>query len=167
MGFGAAQAGQVLVWANLGGAVGAILLGLLTSKLNLRLTMIPVLILAFVMVSVFGIGYSDLSTLALVSAATGFFTNAGVVGLYGLMAQAFPANVRASGTGVVIGIGRGGAALSPVVAGLLFTNGVSLQGVAIAMGTGALVATLAIYFLNNKQGGRGTATHSSLSAVTK
>lgn len=167
MGFAASQAGQVLVWANIGGATGAILLGVLTSKLNLRLAMMPVLFMGFVMVSVFGIGYDNLSALALVSAATGFFTNAGVVGLYGLMAQSFPPSVRASGTGIVIGVGRGGAALSPIVAGVLFTHGVTMQGVSIAMGAGALVALLAIYFINSKTTGAAKTVSGSLSTAVK
>jgi hypothetical protein len=39
----------------------------------------------------------------------GFFTNAGIVGLYTLLALAYPTHLRATGTGVVIGAGRGGA----------------------------------------------------------
>ena len=148
MGFQPSQAGFVLVWANIGGAIGAVLLGLLSSRLDLRKLLIPVFIAAFVMVCVFGIGYQSLGALALVSAATGFFTNAGVVGLYGLMARSFPAEVRASGTGVVIGIGRAGAALSPIIGGMLFNQGMSLLIVATVMGAGALVAALAIFFLS-------------------
>lgn len=145
MGFLASEAGRVLVWANVGGAIGALLLGLFASKLPLKSLLIGVLVASFVMVSIFGIGYESLGQLALVSAATGFFTNSGVVGLYALMAQAFPARVRASGTGIVIGVGRGGAALSPIVAGVLFTNGVSLQGVAITLGAGAIVAAITVF----------------------
>lgn len=147
MGFHASNAGQVLVWANVGGAVGAILLGLMASRIKLQKLLFGVLIASFVMVSVFGMGYSSLNSLAIVSAATGFFTNAGVVGLYALMAQAFPSDVRASGTGVVIGFGRGGAALSPIIAGYLFTSGVGLQGVSILMGAGALVSAVAIVLI--------------------
>jgi len=147
MDFHPSQAGQILVWANVGGAAGAILLGLFTQKMDLRKLLIPVLITSFIMVSVFGIGYSSLTTLAIVSAATGFFTNSGVVGLYGLMAKTFTSDVRASGTGVVIGLGRGGAALSPIVGGMLFTSGVTLQGVAMILGSGALVAALAVFLM--------------------
>lgn len=147
MGFAASEAGRILVWANLGGAMGAILLGLLASKLDLRRLLMPVLLVSFVMICIFGLGYQSLAALALVSAATGFFTNSGVVGLYGLMARSFPANVRASGTGIVIGLGRGGAALSPIIAGVLFDLGVGLQGVAFFMGGGALIAATAVYLL--------------------
>lgn len=151
MGFHPSQAGQVLVWANIGGAIGATLLGLFAARLPLKNLLVGMLLVGFVMVAVFGIGYESLSQLAFISAATGFFTNAGVVGLYALMAQAFPPQVRGSGTGIVIGVGRGGAALSPVVAGVLFTQGVSLQGVAIIMGAGAVVAALAVILLGRVQ----------------
>lgn len=147
MDFHPSQAGQVLVWANVGGSLGAIILGLLTSRVDLRKLLMPVLVCGFIMVSIFGLGYESLTTLALVSAATGFFTNSSVVALYALMAKAFPADVRGSGTGVVIGIGRGGSALSPIIAGVMFTNGVSLQNVAILMGSGALIAAVAVFFM--------------------
>ncbi|MEQ5835593.1 MFS transporter [Marinobacter sp. NFXS9] len=147
MGFHPSAAGQVLVWANVGGAIGAVLLGLLTSRLPLRKLLVGVLAGAFVMVSIFGQGQGSLSSLALVCAVTGFFTNAGVVGLYALMAQTFPARLRASGTGLVIGIGRGGAALGPVVAGFLFASGADLASVSIYMASGALVAACAIFLL--------------------
>jgi MFS family permease len=82
-----------------------------------------------------------------VVAVAGFFTNAGVVALYSLAAERFPTEVRATGTGFVIGLGRGGAALSPIVAGLLFEAGVGLQGVAILMSLGATLAAVAILLL--------------------
>jgi MFS family permease len=100
------------------------------------------------MVCGFGIGQSTLPALSAVAAATGFFTNAGVVGFYALIAGAFPSTLRASGTGLVIGIGRGGAALGPVVAGVLFSSGFGLLPVSIVMGSGALIAALAVLLLH-------------------
>ena len=148
MGYVASTAGAVLVWANVGGAIGSLLLGLFSARFRLRSLVIGVLLLSFVMVTVFGLGYQDLSQLSLVAAITGFFTNAAVVGFYALMANVFPSDVRASGTGVVIGVGRGGAALGPVVAGLLFTAGFDLLVVSVVMGAGAAVAALAIFMLS-------------------
>jgi MFS family permease len=105
------------------------------------------LVAGFAMVTVFGMGQSSLGGLATIAAMTGFFTNASVVGFYALIANAFPAEVRGSGTGIVIGIGRGGAALGPILAGFLFTAGFNLQTVSVAMGAGALVAAAALVFL--------------------
>jgi len=147
MGFNPSSAGTVLVWANVGGAVGSLLLGLFASKFKLRPLVIGILFAAFGMVTVFGLGYSSIVKLSVVAAATGFFTNSAVVGLYALMAQVFPPEVRASGTGLVIGIGRGGAALGPVVAGYLFVAGFDLLDVSIAMGFGAIIAAAAVFYL--------------------
>lgn len=147
MGYEAASAGGVLVWANIGGAIGAVLLGLLAQKVPLRQLLVVVLLIAFAMVSAFGLGQSSLAGLALIAAATGFFTNASVVGFYALMATTFPSDIRASGTGVVIGVGRGGAALGPVIAGFLFNAGFDLLVVSVVMGAGAVVAALALIML--------------------
>ena len=46
----------------------------------------------------------------------------------------------------VIGVGRGGAALSPILAGFLFAGGISLSGVAIVMACGSLASLAALAF---------------------
>lgn len=155
MGFAPAAAAGVLVWANVGGATGGALLGLLALRFPLRRLTVGALIASVVMVSWFGRGQSDLAQLSLISAIAGFFTNAGVVGLYATLAQAFPTHVRATGTGFAIGIGRGGAALSPILAGYLFQSGFGLQGVAIVMASGAAVAAIALLLLPRGAGEAG------------
>ncbi|MDB5672018.1 MAG: transporter, partial [Alphaproteobacteria bacterium] len=155
MGFAPAAAAGVLVWANVGGATGGALLGLLALRFPLRRLTVGALIASVVMVSWFGRGQSDLAQLSLISAIAGFFTNAGVVGLYATLAQAFPTHVRATGTGFAIGIGRGGAALSPILAGYLFQSGFGLQGVAIVMASGAAVAAIASLLLPRGAGEAG------------
>ncbi len=147
MGFDPSSAGGVLVWSNVGGLCGAVLLGLLSRRFSVQALVITSLVVAFFLVSAFGAAPADLNTLALIAAVAGFFTNAAVVGLYALFVQAFPTEVRAGGTGFVIGVGRGGAALGPIIAGLLFATGQTLLTVAIIMGVGALIAAVAIAFL--------------------
>jgi benzoate transport len=147
MGFAPSSAAGVLVWANVGGATGGVLLGLLATRLPLRPLTIAALVGAVLMVSWFGRGQADLVQLSLVVGIAGFFTNAGVVGLYAIFAQAFPTHVRATGTGFAIGVGRGGAAFSPILAGFLFQAGFGLQGVAMAMASGAAIAAVALFLL--------------------
>jgi benzoate transport len=144
MGFDASSAGTVLVWANVGGLSGALIFGLIATRYSLRTLLVADLIIAFCMVSAFGMGHETLKELSIIAAITVFFTNASIVGFFALMAKTFPAELRAGGTGVVIGTGRGGAALGPVVAGFLFTAGFGLQTVSILMASGALVAALCI-----------------------
>src|SRR5690606_19327754 len=109
--------------------------------------LIGTMVLSTILVSVFGRAPADLQQLALIAGVAGFCTNAGMVGIYTMMAQAFPASARAGGTGFVIGVGRAGAALSPIAAGYLFTWGASLPVVAMAMGSGSLIAALALFLL--------------------
>jgi len=157
MGYIPSEAGNVLVWANVGGATGGIVLGLLSRKLDIRWLTITVLGLAFFFVTYFGTGHNTLQALSLVSAMVGFFTNAGVVGLYALIAKYFPADVRAGGTGFVIGIGRGGAALGPIIAGYLFEAGQGLQTVSICMASGAVIAMIALIALGRRSKAVGAA----------
>ena len=150
MGYAASKAGDVLVWANVGGLAGATLLSLLTYRIAVRQLVIVAMLASTVLVSLFGQGQETLAGLALIAGAAGFCTNAGVVGLYALFAKVFPTQVRAGGTGFVIGIGRGGAALGPIVAGFLFNAGFGLSIVAVLMGMGSLVAAGALLLLRER-----------------
>lgn len=151
MGHDPSAAGNVLVWANVGGATGAVLLGLLTQKFNVRWLMMGAFVGAFLMVSYFGSGHADLQRLSLVSAVAGFFTNSAIVGMFALAASYFPSEVRAGGTGFVLGMGRGGSALGPIVAGYLFQSGQSLQLVSILMAAGSLIALISLIILGREK----------------
>ena len=147
MGFEASSAAGVLVWANLGGATGGALFGLLTQKYQLFRLTIGTLLLGTAMVILFGTGFDNLYQLSLVSAAVGFFTNSGVVGLYAILAQVYSASTRATGSGFAIGMGRGGAVFAPILAGFLFAAGQGLQTVSVIMGLGSTLAAVALWLL--------------------
>lgn len=145
LGFEQAAAGTVLIMANVGSLLGALVLGLASARVNMRYAVMASMVTAFVFFALFGMGHKDLVQLSLFAAVTVFFTNAGVVGMYPIMAKAFPAELRASGTGFVIGVGRGGSALGPIIAGSLFEGGYSLLFVSLVMGAGTLFAALMIF----------------------
>jgi len=147
MGFAASAAAGVLVWANVGGALGGAVVGFLANRFSLKAVTITVLVASTVMVNVFGRGYTDLATLSLVCACAGFFTNGAINGLYATFAQVFPSHMRASGTGFGIGIGRGGSVLAPIIAGFLFQAGNSLPKVSLLLSFGSVVAAVLIYIL--------------------
>jgi benzoate transport len=149
MGFAASAAAGVLVWANVGGAIGGAVVGLLSHKLNLRMVTTVVLVGSTVMVNIFGKGYADLATLSLVCACAGFFTNGAINGLYAIFARVFPSHMRASGTGFGIGIGRGGSVLAPIIAGYLFQawGNNSLPRVSLLLSVGSLVAIVMLWLV--------------------
>jgi benzoate transport len=145
----------VLALTNFGGAAGGALFGLLAGKVGLKRLTIVIMALNMVAIVIFGRTPADYSTLMWLAIAVGFFGNAAISGMYTIAAYAFPTHVRATGTGFVIGVGRGGAVLSPILAGFLFDpSGVSkalpvdrLSMVAIVMGMGSLLAAVSLLFL--------------------
>jgi len=150
LGFEASSAAGVLVWANVGGALGGAVLGILTQKFSVKALTIGAMLLSTVGVIVFGQTPADLDKLALAVAFAGFFSNGAIVGMYAIFAQAFPTHVRASGTGFGIGIGRGGSVLAPIIAGFLFQSGSSIAMVSFWMAMGSLAAAVVISFLKLK-----------------
>lgn len=150
MGFEPSSAAGVLTWANVGGASGGALFGLLAERVGLKRLTIITLIVSTVLIIWFGSGADNLTALAATVASVCFFTNSAIVGLYSLFAKVFPTHVRATGTGFAIGVGRGGAALAPVIGGYLFQAGFGLQTVAMIMGMGSILAAVSLLFLKER-----------------
>ena len=146
-GFQASSAAGVLVWANVGGMIGGAVLGALTQKFALKALTIGSMLVATVMVSLFGVTPHDLTMLSAVCAAAGFFVNGAIVGMYALFAQAFPTHVRAFGTGCAVGLGRGGSFVAPIIAGYLFEAGFGLSTVAVTMALGSTMAAIVLLLL--------------------
>jgi benzoate transport len=146
MGFASADGAQMMMWANIGGALGGMILGLLTLRVSLKILTVATLIFSAVFITILGTT-TDLNYFAVFAVFSGFFGNAGIVGMYTLFPVAFPTHVRASGTGFVVGIGRGGAYLSPVIVGLMFDHGLSLPVVTMLISIGALVGAGVLMFL--------------------
>jgi len=147
MGFAPSAAGGILTWANFGGALGGAAFGFLTARVGLRPLSIVILMLTTVTITIFGRTPADLGTMAYLAAIAGFFGNAGISGLYSIAAYAFPTHVRATGTGFVIGVGRGGAVLAPILAGYLLEHGFALPTVALAMALGSFCGAIVLMFV--------------------
>jgi benzoate transport len=137
LGFAASSAAGVLVWTNMGGATGGAVIGFLTLRYRVVTLTAFILVLSTVAVTVFGRTPADLQQLSLICFVAGFCTNGGIVGLYAIFAHAFPTQLRASGTGFAIGVGRGGSVLAPIFAGFLFSAGYSLPTTAFVLAMGS------------------------------
>jgi len=146
-GFNPASAGNVLTWASVGGVAGGVLFGFLTLRANLKLLTMFALMCAGIFVAAFGSTPADLVIMSALVAVAGTFCSAGVVGFYALMAQVYPTHARAFGTGFVISVGRGGAALSPILAGVLIDADFRLPVVGMVMGFGSIAALAVLALL--------------------
>lgn len=154
MGLPGFLAPTVLFWVNVGGALGGLTYGLLAGRIGLKPLSIVLLALTTVAVVMFGrmdTATDDLTNMKMLAAFAGFFGNAGISGLYSLVAYSFPSHVRATGTGFVIGMGRGGAFMSPIFAGFLFEWQFSLPTIGLVMGIGSLFGAITLCFLKFRQ----------------
>ena len=151
MGYPAAQAGGVLIWASVGGFLGSLIFGTFTRWITPKNLTHIMLVMSIVSVIAFGNAGDDINTLSIIAFIAGLFTTSAVAGFYTLMAEAFSTQVRASGTGFVIGVGRSGAALSPIVAGFLFVAGSGLSTVAVLMACGSVLAIGAIIVMTHRR----------------
>ena len=147
LGFSAAAAGGVLVWANVGGASGSLTISLLTQRVGVRPLVIGAMLAGAVAPVVFGQDLTTLWAFSIAALVAGFFLNGANAGLYAVIAQSFPARLRAGGTGLVIGFGRAGAALGPIIAGLLLAGGWPLSWVAPMMAVGSLIGAVTLTML--------------------
>jgi len=147
LGYHPSTAGTVLVWANVGGALGGIAFGFLSQRFNLKTVFCSVLLMSGLTVIAFGHTASSLSSLSFFCALNGFFCVAGLAGTYTTMAQIYPTHVRGFGTGFTLSIGRGGAICSPILAGLLFSMNMDLPTISFFMAAGSILAAFILLFL--------------------
>jgi MFS family permease len=138
--FSKAEGAGVLAYANLGGAMGGAVFGYFMHKFGIKRATMVALGMSCIMVGLFGFGQSSLIGWTLAVLSVGLFTNSAIVGFYSAWAIAYPTHIRATGTGFALSIGRGGAALSPILAGTLFAANLGLMGVSIIMAIGSLLA---------------------------
>lgn len=150
-GYAPAQAAAVSVLANLTGIGGGLLLGWLAPRFGLRRVTSIALIGTGTGTALFGASDAGLATMRVVAAVTGFFLFAGFVGILSLVAGSFAPRVRATGSGLVIGVGRAGSALATVAAGALFAVGLGSPSVSLLMGSCALIAGVCLAGLRVKQ----------------
>ncbi|MCY4477292.1 MAG: MFS transporter [Gammaproteobacteria bacterium] len=108
---------------NAGAIVGGIVLGLLSSRIRLNWLQSGYALLGGGLLIAFGL-YSGVLSAALVLAfLVGFFGTGCIMGAYAAVPQLYPTEVRTTGTGMAIGLGRWGGVASPTVAGLLLDAG--------------------------------------------
>jgi MFS family permease len=112
------------------------------------------LLIGAIGVASFGFGRETLSAWQWAAAIAGFFTNAANSGFYAAFARGFPAHARGTGTGFVLGVGRLGAAGSPLIAGALFTwlGNDQLLTVSLIMAMGSAIALFLFLMLPEKDG---------------
>ncbi len=153
--FSKAEGAGVLAYSNLGGAIGGAVFGYFMHRFGIKRATLVALAMSSVMVALFGFGHNSLTGWTLAVMSVGLFTNSAIVGFYSAWAISYPTHIRATGTGFALSIGRGGAALSPILAGMLFKQELGLMTVSLVMAVGSLIALALFSMLDVKDAESG------------
>ena len=128
---------------SMGGVVGGALLGWAAPRLGLGLLAPAVMVGTALSMAAFA-QLSGLGALQAIATVVGACVFGGIVALYALLARGFPPELRVTGTGLAVGVGRGGAIIGPVLGGVLLEAGVSLALCITVVGLFSLAAAVVV-----------------------
>jgi benzoate transport len=118
---GLAQADAIYAGAayNAGSFIGTVAIGLLTVYFRINRVIAAFYAAAVIAMMIFGSVSMPLAMTLLVALLVGITVNGGFNGFWGFAAMLYPAEMRGTGVGWALGVGRIGAVLGPIVGGFL------------------------------------------------
>ena len=144
------QSVSVGMMISLGGTCGALIYGLLASRWTARGVLILFTVLSSAATIIFILSSSVLWIAMVFGILVGVLMNGCISGLYALNPLTYDADIRSTGVGWSIGIGRIGAILAPTIAGQLLDMGWDKQSLYVGVGFVMLISTVAIFFLKSR-----------------
>lgn len=139
---------------NLGGIFGAIMMALLTVRFKIHFVLSTFFALTAVCISIFVFNSGNYLHAMWIAVFVGIFNNGCVAGMYALANSTYSTEIRATGVGSAISIGRLGGILSPLGAGYLLDAGVqplhlyNFDAVLFAVGC---IVVISMYIVIKKQ----------------
>ena len=135
---------------NLGGVIGIFLLGMLSTRWKLSGLVCFFLLTSAAGMVIFAFLPAQQGLLLAVIFLIGIMQQGGFTGLYGVATKIYPTDIRSTGVGWAIGLGRLGAVIGPAIAGFTIASGVSMSGNFIIFAIPMLVGGLIAFWLNVK-----------------
>lgn len=153
-GFSASQASGVMFALQMGAALGTLMLGALMDKLS-PMSM-SLLIYSGMLASLIALGVANSFSLMLISGfIAGMFATGGQSVLYALAPLFYRTEIRATGVGTAVAVGRLGAMSGPLLAGKMLALGTGTVGVMAASAPGIVLAGVAVFWLMKKDQRKG------------
>jgi len=132
---------------NFGSIPGALLFGVLVDKFGPRWPLASSYLALVCALALLG-GAGGLGTMVFFSAAAGFFLMGANYSLYGVAAAYYPTNVRGTGSGASVAVGRVGSVVGPLLAGMLLSQGLTATQVIFFMVPAAAIAGVSVFLLS-------------------
>ena len=123
-----AQAIFASVAFNLGGAAGNASIGWISAHFGLQRSILTFALAAAIGMLAFAGFDLEIAALLTLTAIIGLFQQGSMTGYYAIAARTYPTEIRTTGVGWGIGLGRIGAVVSPSLTGLLLVWGWSMDG---------------------------------------
>lgn len=139
---------QLVIAFSIGGIAGNIVFGFIASYVNLRILTPVFLILATAALSYFGFAGATMPAAWWTLLIASFFVCAGTAGFYGIIPVLYPTLVRSTGYGVVIGLGRFGGVVAPILGGVCFDAGMGMTMAFTLFALPMLVAGIGLLVLH-------------------
>ncbi|MET8519043.1 MFS transporter [Nocardioides sp. NBC_00163] len=147
----AVTAGMMLA---LGGTAGSVLYGLVASRLDSRLVLIGFTVLSALTMVVFITSTALLTVALIIGVVVGALINGCIAGLYTITPAVYGTEIRSTGMGWAIGIGRIGAILSPMLAGRLLDASWTPVNLYVGAAVVVAISAVALLFLRTGQAAR-------------
>lgn len=135
---------------NLGGFIGTLVIGWLGNRYGLQAVTFFALITGALVVAAFGYLSVSLAVTLVLAFCAGFTTNGGFNAFYGLAAALYPTEIRSTGIGWAMGIGRLGAVIGPLLGGVLIGQGLSLSALLAVFAVPLVIAGTAAVFVRQR-----------------
>ena len=132
------------IYLQAGGIVGAIIIGLLASRLKITMLTSAYLMMCVISMLIYGFGNLDLFGLMLCASIMGFFLIGAMIGLYAIAPGVYPASHRVTGIGSAIGLGRIGAIIAPFLGGWILEFGVETSQIITVFALPLIIASSAV-----------------------
>ena len=143
-GYGEAVGRDAFFLFNFGGVLGIYLLGGLSTHFKLTNLIFGLLALSAAGMVIFALAPAEKNLLLIMIFIVGLCQQGGFTGLYSAAAKAYPTEIRSTGIGWCIGLGRSGAVIGPAAAGYLIFFGFDMSAnfivFAVPMAIGGFIA---------------------------
>jgi MFS family permease len=133
---------------GLGGIIGALVFGFISTRVNPRILTPIFLIVGAAGLALFGFIETNLPASLIELFVASFFFSAGVTGFYQIIPKLYPTLARATGYGIVAGAGRIGGIASPILAGAAFDAHMPVPTVFVVFALPLVVSALTIVGLS-------------------
>ncbi len=135
---------------NAGAAIGTAGLGFVAGRFGLRKTVLGFMLCAFAVMLIYGNVPLTTALIFVTIFLIGIFVQGGFNGIYPTISRVYPTEIRTTGVGFSIGVGRFGAILGPTLFGVLSDAGFSTATLFSLFSLPLLVTGLFVFSLKSK-----------------